>query len=339
MDQNKINITHSFYLKKFQLLKPKLGYEYILFDEAQDASDVMLDIVNRQTAIKVFVGDAHQQIYGWRYAINSLEKVNFKECSLSTSFRFSQSIADRAMKVLKTKNMLKEYLNNKSDYQPNDFWEKLENKTDSPVRIIGVGKSKEEKIKAVLFRTNLSLLYHVVEIVIEKEKFKKIYFEGKIDSYTYAEEGTSLYDILHFYMGRKRRVKNKVIKNMQDIGELKEYIDATESTEMAILLKIVKKYEDKIKDIIEEIKSKHVKNKEEAEIIFSTVHKSKGMEYDVVKVPEDEFMHPDKIKRIIAEDIFNPNKNFTDNNLSNIEEEINLCYVAVTRTKNILKRL
>ena len=42
MDKGEIEITHDFYLKKFQLLNPELNYDYILFDEGQDASPAML---------------------------------------------------------------------------------------------------------------------------------------------------------------------------------------------------------------------------------------------------------------------------------------------------------
>src|SRR5439155_2707440 len=72
MDKGAIAITHDFYLKKFQLSEPTLPYDYILFDEGQDASGAMLDVFLKQPATKIIVGDIHQQIYGWRFAINSL---------------------------------------------------------------------------------------------------------------------------------------------------------------------------------------------------------------------------------------------------------------------------
>jgi F-box protein, helicase, 18 len=60
MDKGEIDVTHDFYLKKFQLSNPQLNYDYILFDEAQDASAVMLDIFLKQKGTKVIVGDIHQ---------------------------------------------------------------------------------------------------------------------------------------------------------------------------------------------------------------------------------------------------------------------------------------
>lgn len=308
MDKGEIEITHDFYLKKFQLSNPKLNFDYILFDEGQDASPTMLDVFFKQKATKVIVGDSHQQIYGWRYAVNSLEKADFKTYQLSTSFRFSQDIADLGMEVLKWKNHLFEY---------------------KPVAITGKGITKEHKVKAVLARTNLGLLLKAIEYVTEKKKIKYIYFEGNINSYTYADEGASLYDILNLYNGKRRLIKDKLIKEMKDLEELKEYIEKTEDVQLGLMIEIVKEYGNEIPKILKQIKSKHVDNdeKEKAEMIFSTVHRCKGMEYDAIQIVND-FITEEKIEKIN-----------TDNKkdkliISKLNEEINLLYVAITRTRN-----
>src|SRR5690625_7220473 len=106
MDRNEIEITHDFYLKKFQLSAPVLPYDYILFDEAQDASGAMLDIILRQPATKVIVGDSHQQIYGWRFDVNSLEKVHFDTYHLTISFRFGYILVRPATKLLSSTDYL-----------------------------------------------------------------------------------------------------------------------------------------------------------------------------------------------------------------------------------------
>src|SRR5690606_37775106 len=106
MDKGEIEITHDFYLKKYQLANPRLPFDYILFDEGQDASPAMLDVFLKQGAVKVTVGDTHQQIYGWRFAVNSLEKADFKTYHLSTSFRFGSDIAQLAVGFLQWKKLL-----------------------------------------------------------------------------------------------------------------------------------------------------------------------------------------------------------------------------------------
>jgi F-box protein, helicase, 18 len=308
MDKGEIDITHDFYLKKFQLSNPQLPFDYILFDEGQDASSAMLDVFFSQKATKVIVGDTHQQIYGWRFAVNSLEKANFKTYHLSTSFRFGQDIANLAMNVLKFKKHIDGH---------------------HAISIIGKGSSKEVRSKAVLARTNLGLLLKAIEYVTEKKTVKHIYFEGNINSYTYADEGTSLYDVLNLCNGKRHLIKDNLIRAMKNIDELDDYIEKTEDAQLAMMVEIVREYGDKIPDIIKAIKEKHVENddKEKAEMIFSTVHRSKGMEYDSIQLVND-FISEEKLEKL------KENKKAEEINASKLNEEINLLYVAVTRTKN-----
>ena len=311
MDRGEIEITHDFYLKKFQLSRPTLGFDYILFDEGQDASPAMLDIFFNQTATKVIVGDTHQQIYGWRHAVNSLEKADFKTFFLSTSFRFGQDIADLAMEVLS----LKKHLNEKF----------------TPIQIIGKGINAGRQTNAVLARTNLGLLLKAIECVTAKKQVKHIYFEGNINSYTYAEEGASLYDVLNLYNGKRHLIRDKLIAAMKDMAELEDYIEKTEEMQLGMMVEIVKEYGNEIPNIIKAIKDKHVDNEEKhkAEIIFSTVHRCKGMEYDTVQLVND-FITEEKLEKQ------KDDKNDEGINKSKINEEINLLYVAITRTKCLL---
>ncbi|HMQ67828.1 MAG TPA: 3'-5' exonuclease [Ignavibacteria bacterium] len=310
MNRGEIEITHDFYLKKFQLSEPVLNYDYILFDEGQDASAAMLDIFFKQNAVKVIVGDTHQQIYGWRFAVNSLEKADFKTYRLTRSFRFGQDIADLAMKVLKMKEIISEY---------------------SPIPITGNNISSSLKISAILGRTNLGLLLRAIEFVNEKKNLKSLYFEGNINSYTYADEGASLYDVLNLYNGRHKMIRDKLVKQMKDLKELQSFIEKTGDTQFSMLVDIVKKYGNDIPKIIRLIKDKHVENdeKDKAEIIFSTVHRCKGMEYDVVEIIND-FITEEKLEKQ-AED-----GKSDELSIAKLNEEINLLYVAVTRTKNIV---
>ncbi len=308
MDKGEIEVTHDFYLKKFQLSNPKLNYNYILFDEGQDASAAMLDVFFRQKATKVVVGDTHQQIYGWRFAINSLEKADFKTFNLSTSFRFSQDIANLAVEVLKWKKHIE---------------------IDAPFQIIGKGAIGKIKSKAVIARTNLGLLLKAIEYITEKKKVKNIYFEGNISSYTYADEGASLYDVLNLYNNKRRLIRDKLIKEMKDIEELEEYIDKTEDVQLGMMVEIVKEYGNKIPGIIKAIKEKHIDNddKENAEMILSTVHRCKGMEYDAIQIVND-FISEEKLEKLVN-DIKKDDLDF-----GKLNEEINLLYVAITRTKS-----
>ncbi|HGJ5884446.1 UvrD-helicase domain-containing protein [Arsenophonus sp.] len=98
-------VIHDMYLKLYQLSQPNLSHRFdvILFDEAQDANPVTHDIVFRQTTKLVMVGDAHQQIYRFRGAVDALNAPSLSDADrlwLTHSFRFGACVADMANALL-----------------------------------------------------------------------------------------------------------------------------------------------------------------------------------------------------------------------------------------------
>ncbi|UYZ61327.1 UvrD-helicase domain-containing protein [Hymenobacter latericus] len=314
MDSGKIEITHDFYLKKFQLASRQLHHDYILFDEGQDASGAMLDWFFKQEATKVIVGDAHQQIYGWRHAINSLNKADFTPYHLSTSFRFGASLADLATQVLAWKGQLG---------------------TDAPLPISGHGQGIATTTRAVIGRTNVGLLLKAFEYTAQPgDQAQKLYFEGNIKSYTYADTGASLYDVLHLANGRHASIKDPLLRKMADLDGLRDYAKQTEDAQLLLLVKIVEDYGNDVVDLIDKLKQRHVKdeNRAEAQLYFSTVHRCKGLEYDAVQLTSD-FITQATIDQLARDHARKPTEPGV---LSRILEEINLLYVALTRAKNLL---
>lgn len=99
--RNTFPATHDTYLKVWALGNPKIDADFILFDEAQDANALMLQIVEAQSAQKVFVGDPNQQIYSWRGAVNAMQSIQTdRETRLTESFRFGPEIAEFANHAL-----------------------------------------------------------------------------------------------------------------------------------------------------------------------------------------------------------------------------------------------
>jgi superfamily I DNA/RNA helicase len=118
---------------------------------------------------------------------------------------------------------------------------------------------------------------------------------------------------------------------MKSLAELEEYIEKTEDVQLAMMVEIVKEYGNEIPGIIKSLKDLHTGDEEraKAEMIFSTVHRAKGMEYDVVHLVDD-FVTEAKLEKLKAEG------KAESLNITKWNEEINLLYVAVTRTKNKL---
>ncbi|MGV3657611.1 MAG: 3'-5' exonuclease [Chitinophagaceae bacterium] len=313
MNRGEIEIIHDFYLKKYQLSNPVLPYDYILFDEGQDASPAMLHIFLAQQATKVIVGDAHQQIYAWRHAVNSLERVGFPSYALSTSFRFGTVVARLATAVLEWKKHLHE-------------------EATSP-EVLGKGKASVSKTSATLGRTNLGLLVSAINYITAQPGVKHLYFEGNIHSYTYADDGASLYDVLNLHTNNPAGIRDPLVRSMKDMDELEDYIEKTEDVQLGMMVTVVKEYGSEIHSLIKRLKSLHVGDaeKEKAEMIFSTVHRAKGMEYDVVHLVAD-FITEARLQKWKEEE----GDKADELEKQRLNEEINLLYVAVTRAKSAL---
>ena len=92
-----LKVTHDVYLKCWQRSKPMLDYDFILFDEAQDADPAIADVVCRQKGQLVAVGDSAQAIFSWRGAIDFLERIEAEHrVALTQSWRFGDAVADEA---------------------------------------------------------------------------------------------------------------------------------------------------------------------------------------------------------------------------------------------------
>lgn len=309
MNKGEIACTHEFYLKKFQLSHPNLPHDIILFDEGQDASPVMLDIFLRQKACRIIVGDVHQQIYGWRHAVNALHNVEFQEKSLTTSFRFDQSIANVAMKVL--------------------TWKRLLGLEVPEISIKGVGKKGPVRTRAALARTNLSLLREAVEQV-EIEPHSRIYFEGNLSSYAYAADGASLYDVLNLHLDNRDSIRDPVVKSMRSIDDLAEYASKSSDYELQMIIELVLEFKGRLPRLLKRIRTCHVEDEDRrtANRIFSTVHRCKGLEYDSVHLTDD-FITEEKIVSILSE-----KKSKSPPPINELNEEVNILYVALTRARS-----
>jgi len=106
-DDGVLRFSHDHYLKMFQLASPALPGDFVLFDEAQDASPVIQSIVLGQRAHGkqvVAVGDSAQAIYGFTGAVNAMaalrENGDAETAFLTKSFRFGPAVAGVANALL-----------------------------------------------------------------------------------------------------------------------------------------------------------------------------------------------------------------------------------------------
>jgi len=303
--KNNIKVTHDFYLKLFQLSQQDLSkkYDIILLDEAQDSSKMMFDIIaNSNVKSIVICGDRFQALYSWRNAVNIMPLFEAKEYTLTTSFRVSQNIAHIANLII-------------GDMSDNDIQMKGFNEKQ-----IIVDKIDKSKPYVCLCRTNAFIFAEVAE-ALYLDKNKKLYFEGSYKSYNFE----NISDCYYFSIGKQ--TKNKILSKFKNYSELEDYSEKTKDLELLALIRMVKKYGSRIIDIVNGIKNNSVTKKENADILFSTIHRSKGQNYLLpVYISDDHFdIEGEYYNKFIETD---PEKKKVNDNLF---EEMAIVYVACTR--------
>ena len=160
-----IKMVHDGYLKLFQLGSPRLDYDVILFDEAQDANPVTSSIVSQQNCAKVYVGDSHQAIYGFRKAVNAMAGFKAEETLyLTRSFRFGRGVASVANELLNLKGETKQ----------------AEGAGAHQNTIFEVDRNKHH---AIIARTNSQLFDEAVNAI---RAGKTPHFVGRLEDYRFS---------------------------------------------------------------------------------------------------------------------------------------------------------
>ncbi len=314
MSDTKIPITHDFYLKKYQLSNPKLSFEWILFDEGQDASPVMLDIFMNQDATKLIVGDEHQQIYGWRSAINSLSNTDFPKLNLQKSFRCPVSVTDYAKEVIGWKKHVFPNFD-VSDFEmfPRSIYQNNEE------------KNNQQKTHAVIARTHLGLIQTAIEWLFESKKVNSVAFEGDFEQYLKLDDGSSISQLVN--------LNNKASRKKEfwhDWKQIEETAAVSQDRSLKRLVELVKKYGNDLPDLLDRLQNR-ITESHKADITFTTAHKGKGLEWDTVYLQND-FVNEKQILKAIEKPLSEARK-------QSINEEINTLYVALTRAREEVRKI
>jgi hypothetical protein len=254
--------THDFYLKQWAMSAPVLGYDYILFDEAQDADPTIGQVVKNQTHAQIVaVGDRSQAIYEWRGATDAMDMFGGDTFQLTQSFRFGHAIADEA----------------------NEWLELL----DANLRVRGsdkpssVHESKNRAPEAVLCRTNAGAIGEVMDSQ-RAGIATGIAGKGRATQMRNLAEAAHSIQTKHFTY----HPDLDVFKNWSDV---QAFVEEEEGSELAPLVKLVDKYgAERLMSAID----KCVPDTE-ARTVVATAHVAKGLEWTHVKISDD-FVVPGK---------------------------------------------
>lgn len=251
-----LKFEHDHYLKIWQLSGPRLPYDVILFDEAQDANPVIADIVTRQKHAQIImVGDRNQAIYGWNGAVDAMSGWDGQRYIISQSFRFGQAIADTA----------------------NLFLDQL----DAELRLQGFERinSSVEDIQgapdAVLCRTNGAALWEAMRYL--SEGFKVALVGGGDNLRRLAQAAVTLM--------AGQGTSHPELFAFKTWGEVQQYVAEDEGgSDLKVFVKLIDQLGAEM--LIEAIDSLTT-DETKADVIISTAHKAKGREWDRVRIAGD----------------------------------------------------
>jgi len=261
--QSSVPISHDTYLKLWSLGKPSLSfYDFILFDEAQDASGVMLAVIQQQTAQVIWVGDRRQQIYSWRGAVNAMDKiVTAHSCAVTRSFRYGQPIAAVANAVLR------EFLD--SDFRVNG----------SPFVDSRIGYCARPN--AVLCRTNGTCIAELMR-----------YLAAGLRPAIVGGVGSLIAEI----QSAKALMRGETpalpqFQVFDSWSDLVQHSQTWAGSDLSSLVRMLEKWD--IKELLDALSEAQYVSEKRADVVISTVHRAKGREWDSVRLADD-FAYPSR---------------------------------------------
>ncbi len=245
-------LGHDGYLKLWALSQPRLAKDFILLDEAQDTSDVILDVLGKQRSQLVYVGDEHQQIYEWRGAVNAMQKAaSGRSSPLTQSFRFGQPIAEAANAVLAK-------LGARSLVQGN------------PRVQSHIGAHAPE---TVLCRSNVQVIETVVDQI---DQSRRCHVVGGIRDLV-----ALLKEVANLKQGIPSR--HPEFFGFEDWHDVVSFCEESPANPLTVLVKLVGRFgEQRLIDLLKRTAT----DEATAQMLVSTAHKSKGREWDRVKLHE-----------------------------------------------------
>lgn len=297
-------LGHDGYLKLWAMDRPQLAAPgtdafsgFVMLDEAQDTNGVLLQVMRDQECQVIAVGDRHQQIYGWRGAINAMtalrgEGVN--EARLTTSWRFGESVAGYATSLL-------ELLGETHPLQGNPA------NTDT---VFLDDDAESPRPDCILARTNARLIQ---TLFAEIEAGRRPFIVG----------GTA--ELLTYIRGAERLMQDQSVDTPMDFFGFKnwaEVVAASEEPEGAELRRWVNLIDGYGAERLRNTLSTLPRSERDADIIISTGHKAKGREWDNV---------------VLADDFLRGAEASENDTPIDFSDELRLYYVAATRARKTLR--
>lgn len=276
-------ISFDGYLKAYQIKNPRLNYDYIMLDESQDSNPLTLSILHEQQSHCriILVGDQNQSLYGFRDAVNAMERWDSKRTyPLNESFRFGSNIASVANLVLGT------FL-------------------DPEKTVVGLkasdslGTIPKHLRHTFIARTNARLIEEALQYVANG---KKIHFVGTQSDRnwdpTIPYKFNDVLDAWRLSQNRRGEIRSPYFQNFESYQELQDLAKGQTSgenldgetvqgdKELESLCRMIDKHKENLPKVVDNI-IQACRSPQESAILLTTTHRAKGLEFQRVRMADD----------------------------------------------------
>ncbi|CAG9180347.1 ATP-dependent DNA helicase Rep [Cupriavidus laharis] len=267
-------VSHATYVKLWQLSRPRIPADFILFDEAQDADGLMLSVLRGQSSQVVYVGDPYQQIYEWRGAVNAMDHIRAPMKGLTESFRFGNAIAKLASRML---CLMDEDV-------------PVRGQAALPSRVIRHAAPGEIRPNAILCRKNTTLLATVAEGLQRGDR---------VAARTKKEELVAFIDGAERLRAGQRTHYPAALSLFENWRDVQEYAESFAGRDLQPLVKLIDEQGPAyLRQLLAAIAPE-----EQADYVVSTVHRAKGLEWPTVTLADDfRFRREDDGRETLAAD-------------------------------------
>ena len=291
-ENDPIPLGHDGYLKLWAQSDPIIASDFIMLDEAQDTNPVVIGVLQKQPAQMIYVGDKYQQIYEWRGAVNAMEKLASDNSTyLTMSFRFGTQIAEAASRVLLLLNEPRPISGNP--------------KVDSRIGPVAP--------QTILARTNASTITAIIESL-----------DGGKNPHLVGGTG-ELMNMLRGVQDLKAGLQSTV-PDFFGFDKWEQVVEFAKSGEGDHLLTFVNLVESRGENQLMWALNRTVVA-ENSDIVISTAHKAKGLEWRTVRLMDDFLRSQPKAKKPQEQRDLNGHD----------PAELRLFYVALTRAKEAIE--
>ncbi|MEJ8654930.1 UvrD-helicase domain-containing protein [Streptomyces sp. MS1.AVA.3] len=281
------------YLKMWALEEPQLGYAYVMLDEAQDSNPVLAQVIQNQRDTQLIaVGDSCQQMYEWRGAVDAMASWPAqRRLMLTQSWRFGPAAADEANRWLA--------------------------KLDTPMRLKGSPHRDTRVITgglqdpdAILCRTNGKAVVLALNALAGGQRPALVGGSKKVKALALACQE----------LQERQATVHPELAAFTSWDEVCEYADTPDGADLKAFVEVVNTHG--ARHIIKAADAM-APDEQSADVVISTVHKAKGLEWPKVRIATD----------------FPPPPRRENGSGGRIEPSYAMAaYVAVTRATEVLDR-